>query len=75
MYKGKKVCGILVETIVEKEIVKKLIIGIGMNVLEESMPKQVENIATSLKIICNEEVDREKIIIETYKRIRKLLRG
>ena len=63
-YKNKKVGGILTETKCEGENVKKIYIGIGLNVNQEEFPGNLNDIATSLKTIGNKEFDREKIIVE-----------
>ena len=63
-YNGKKVAGILTETVCKGEIVKKIYVGIGLNVNQESFPGNLGEIATSLKIEFGKEFDREKIIVE-----------
>ena len=61
-YEGKKVGGILTETSCKGEIVSKIFIGIGINVNQEEFPGNLEEIATSLKKICQKEFSREKLI-------------
>lgn len=46
---SKKVCGILTKLITEKGKIKFALIGIGINVLNDSFPEEIENVATSLK--------------------------
>lgn len=47
---NKKVCGILCESVFSKSgKLEKVIVGIGINVLKHSFPKEVDNIATSLE--------------------------
>ena len=67
--KGKKICGILVETKIAGKNVKALYISIGFNVNETSFPEEVANIATSLKNEFNKEFNRENIIINFMKKI------
>ena len=63
-YKGKKVGGILTETSCNGEKVKKIYIGIGLNVNQEKFPGNLSEIATSLKLEFGRDFEREKIIVE-----------
>jgi len=69
-FDNRKFCGILAETKTENEMLKCVILGIGVNVnLEESdFPAEYDSEATSLSIICGEKVKRvpllQKILIE-----------
>lgn len=49
MYNNRKIGGILTQSITKNELVKNIIIGIGINVNQLEFPKEVETIATSLK--------------------------
>lgn len=64
MYEGKKIAGILTQAVTYKDKVKKTLIGIGINVNQDIFSKQIEEIATSLKVILGKSCDREKIIAE-----------
>lgn len=57
LIENKKVCGILCETTSRKEGLF-VIIGSGINVNQASFPDELSNIATSLSIVMNKEVDR-----------------
>ena len=46
---GKKLGGILTETLVLKTEVEQIIVGIGLNINEDKFCKEIEGIATSLK--------------------------
>lgn len=70
-YKGKKIGGILTETVCKGEIVKKIYIGIGMNVNQERFPGNLANIATSLKKEFGMEFEREKIIVAFLNKFEK----
>lgn len=59
---SKKVGGILTQTKVVGEITKYIVIGIGINTNQEKFPKELENIATSIKDEFNITVDNTKII-------------
>ncbi len=47
---GKKLCGILIEMNAEPTRVRYLVIGIGINVNQDSFPKALEREATSLRL-------------------------
>lgn len=49
-YKGRKLCGILTKGIFGKE--NYVVVGIGLNVNQNKFPKEIENIAVSLSMIC-----------------------
>lgn len=59
---GKKIAGILTESLTYQEIVQVIYIGIGMNINQVIFNKELENIATSLKKEYNLYFQREKII-------------
>lgn len=63
-YKGKKVAGILTETVCKGEKVRAIYVGIGINVNQEVFPGNLNEIATSLKREFDMEFDRERIIVE-----------
>ena len=58
-----KVCGILTKLITENNEIKYALIGIGINVINETFPGDIKNIATSLKIETGKVFDK-KIITE-----------
>ena len=69
---NKKICGILTEINTIGNEINYLIISIGFNVNETEFPKEVENIATSLKKEYNKNFDKEIIIekiIEEFENI------
>jgi BirA family biotin operon repressor/biotin-[acetyl-CoA-carboxylase] ligase len=62
---GSKKCGgILVESALEGETMRYAVIGIGINVNHASLPADIADIATSLRIEAGFEVSRERIMIE-----------
>jgi BirA family biotin operon repressor/biotin-[acetyl-CoA-carboxylase] ligase len=69
---GKKVAGILTENIVGRDV-KLSVMGIGLNTNIEKFPRDLENIATSLKIELAKEVDNEKILKEIIKGLKEQL--
>lgn len=69
---GKKVCGILTESVIGKEV-KSSVIGIGLNTNIDKFPKELEKTATSLKIELGKEVDNEKILKEIIQGLKEQL--
>lgn len=66
---SKKVCGILTKLITENGKIKFALIGIGINVLNESFPDDIKDIATSLKNETGKSYDKKEI---TEKLVQKL---
>ena len=58
---GKKLCGILIENTVSGEEISKSVVGIGINVNSE-IPKDLKEIAISLKEILNAELDLKSVL-------------
>ncbi len=65
----KKITGILIENTISGMHLKYSVIGIGLNVNQESFPKEIN--ATSLKLETNHESDRNKILNEVLVSIEK----
>lgn len=61
---GKKCTGILTEMQAESDVIQALLIGIGINVSqsEADFPKELQSIATSLKLEEGIDIDRSKLI-------------
>jgi BirA family biotin operon repressor/biotin-[acetyl-CoA-carboxylase] ligase len=72
--KGKKIGGILVENIIFGKEIKSSIIGIGLNTNIEKFPKDLEKIATSIKMELGKEVDNKKILKEIVKGLKDQLK-
>lgn len=66
---NRKVCGILVQAVSENGIVKKLIVGIGINVSTVVFPDDIKDIATSL----GKEIDRNALAAEIANNISELI--
>lgn len=60
----KKIGGILTETTLQGEIVKNLVIGIGMNTNQTCFEGEIADIASSIKNEFNIQVDNERVIAE-----------
>jgi len=61
---GKKVAGILCETSIQGEKIRRLVIGCGINVNQPHFPGKYEIIPTSIKIEFKRDVNREKLLSE-----------
>lgn len=61
---GKKVCGILTEMNPNLENEMNVIMGIGINanLAIDDIPEELQEKATSLKIVTGKDIDREKLI-------------
>ena len=70
-YNGKKVGGILSETKVSGNIVKYIVVGIGINTYQTKFDTEIKDIATSIKNEFGIDVDRMKIIEEFCNRFEK----
>ena len=71
MCNRKKASGILTESVTNKEIVKYVFIGIGIDVNQIIFTPEIEQIATSLKKECNKEFNREEIISSFFNTFEK----
>ncbi len=65
----KKVCGILVQAVSENSVIKKLIIGVGINVSTVDFPDEIKGIAASL----NKNIDRNILTAEIANNISELI--
>jgi BirA family biotin operon repressor/biotin-[acetyl-CoA-carboxylase] ligase len=60
----KKICGILSEIQAEVDLVKTMIIGVGLNVNHEKLPDDIADRATSLRIASGRIQSRIEILLE-----------
>ncbi|UCB45635.1 MAG: biotin--[acetyl-CoA-carboxylase] ligase [Spirochaetota bacterium] len=65
---GKKVAGILTE-----ERLKRMVIGMGINLNDHSIPRQVEPVATSYYIETGERLDRDQFLVSIIDEFLSLL--
>ena len=59
---GRKLCGILTEMSSEIDYIRYVVIGIGINVLNQSFPDEIKDVATSLLLEKGEPVKRAGLI-------------
>lgn len=64
VYNNKKIGGILTQDKINGETVKYMVVGIGMNTVQTEFPKEIEDIATSIKKEFDINVDRMNVITE-----------
>ena len=69
---GKKVAGVLAESVIVNNKIQDVIIGIGLNVYDKKFPKELKDIATSLQKESGEIVDRNKIIAVLLENLEKI---
>lgn len=72
---NKKVCGILIEALVQQKNLdaKNVIIGIGINVNNDDFDSKIESIATSLKKECGQIIDRNLVVVQILNSLKMLL--
>lgn len=67
----RKVTGILTELLADPDRVKAVVIGIGINVNQqlEDFPEELQSIATSLRMVSGQEVNRAQLIAKILKNL------
>lgn len=73
VYKGKKIGGILTQSKLSGNKVTCLVIGIGINTLQEKFPEDIKEIASSIKKEFQIEIDSREFIVEFCNRFEKEL--
>lgn len=68
---GKKVCGILTEMSAQVDYINHVVVGIGINVHNESFPEEISHMATSLYLATGMHFDRAALIEETLEQFEK----
>jgi len=63
---GKKICGILSEIQAEVDLVKTMIIGVGLNANQEQFPEDIRDRATSLRQVTGRIQSRIEILLEFF---------
>lgn len=70
---SKKICGILTEMNCEFDKVDFIVIGIGINVLNTSFPKEIAYKATSCKMESNREINKNQLLATVLKNLEEVL--
>lgn len=68
---GKKVCGILTEMSAERDIIRHVVIGVGVNVGLQEFPPEIAAAATCLQAECGREVSRAALVANIMKAFEK----
>ena len=68
---GKKVCGILTEMSAQIDYVNHVVVGIGINVHNESFPEDIAQIATSLYLETGARYQRAELIEEIWEQFER----
>jgi BirA family transcriptional regulator, biotin operon repressor / biotin---[acetyl-CoA-carboxylase] ligase len=63
---GKKICGILSEIQAEVDLVKTMIIGVGLNANQDRLPEDIAGRATSLRVASGRIQSRIEILLEFF---------
>ena len=72
IFKDKKVAGILVETTFFRTEIEKIIVGIGLNVSQETFSSDLNNVGSLNELLVGRKIDRFEILkkfiwhLETY---------
>lgn len=69
---GKKVAGILAESVIANNKIQDVIIGIGINVYDKQFPSDLTHIATNLQKESGKIIDRNKIIATLLENLDKV---
>ncbi len=59
---GKKICGILTEMSTEEDVIRHVVVGIGINVNIREFPEEIGKTATSLAIVSGKELRRAVLV-------------
>ncbi len=65
---GKKICGILTRNIVSDGKIEAVLVGVGINVNNDSFPEELKH-AVSLKTLCGGELNENKVFGSVIRRI------
>ena len=65
--RGKKICGILTEMILEEEYIQSVVVGIGLNVNQTEFPEELREKAASLRLETGGKVQRAELIAQSMK--------
>ena len=74
VYNNKKIGGILTECQTICKNVKNLVIGIGINLIQENFSEDIENIATSIKKEFGIKIDNLELIMQFCNKFEKIIR-
>jgi len=59
---GKKICGVLIQTSLEENVLRYAVMGCGVNVNETGFPPELASVATSIALETGSPVSREAVL-------------
>ena len=68
---GRKICGILTEMSTEIDYINHVVIGVGINVNQDTFPDDIKATASSLKLELGKSVKRSELIAAVMKSFEK----
>lgn len=71
---GKKICGILTEMTMEMDYIQHVVVGVGINVNQDSemlFPEEIRETATSLRLQKGQEIKRSELIASIMNQFEK----
>ena len=71
--KNKKICGILVESVINNNKLDKLIIGIGINVYKQKFDEELSLKASTIEDLTNTKISRNELIISIINKLKYAL--
>ena len=74
VYNNKKIGGILTECQTICKNVKNIVIGIGINLIQENFSEDIENIATSIKKEFGIKIDNLELIMQFCNKFEKIIK-
>jgi BirA family biotin operon repressor/biotin-[acetyl-CoA-carboxylase] ligase len=69
MASGRKICGILVESAIERDRLQYAVMGIGLNVAQRAFPDEISRFATSLLIETGRSISPDDIVNPLLERL------
>ncbi|MCB9555450.1 MAG: biotin--[acetyl-CoA-carboxylase] ligase [Deltaproteobacteria bacterium] len=69
LWRGRKLCGILLELGAEVERVLYVVVGIGLNVNARRFPAEIEGVATSLAQVAGRRFSRAEVLLTLLERL------
>ena len=66
---GRKLAGILVESAVDRQTIRHLVLGIGLNVNQQAFPEPIADLAGSLSLAAGRQFDRAEVLATVLGRL------
>lgn len=68
---GKKLCGILTELHLSGTAIRDVVIGVGVNVNQTAFPEELQEKASSLRMLTGERQDRKELFLEILRQFER----